>query len=196
MKLELREFCETGHGARVDESAGVIKDVLVLGSKSRNNRVYSQKALRESAHKYNRIAVYVDHGTSVDRDRKGRAAQDRLGVLANVRYAEQNGGQLRGDLVCLTTHPLYPRLLEDLNRDMHLFGLSHQADGTGRVERDGTTIVESIGKVHSVDIVTSPATAVSLREQAAGTTAPAKRSAKRDVAPSDPKKLARWLQRG
>lgn len=161
----LMEFVQSD--AESTQEAGVIRNVLVLGSKSRNRREYKPDALRKAAPLYENVAVYADHPTSIDKDRKGRAAADRFGVLKDIRFVESAGGpQLRGDLHYLTTHPLVPRVEEDRQRGLNFFGLSHLADGTG-VTKKGTnmTIVESIDRVTEVDLVTNPATAMNLMEQ-------------------------------
>ena len=90
-----------------------------------------------------------------------------------------------------------------LRRGIGCYGLSHLAEGDGRQE-NGVTIVESIHHVREVDIVTNPATATSLMEQDQShapkylTPAPAKpvtRPPVRDVPPTNPRDLARWLRR-
>ena len=167
--LVLREFVETDNQPKLGD--GVIKDVLVLGINSRNRRRYKPDAMKRASLLYEGVAVFLDHPTNEDRERKGRAAEDRFGVLRGVHFQESNGGQLRGDLQYLTTHPMAPRVAEDLQRGLNFFGLSHLADGTGSTEKGtGITMVESIDRVIEVDLVTNPATALNLREQEEGQT--------------------------
>ncbi|MCY2964859.1 MAG: hypothetical protein NT069_14680, partial [Planctomycetota bacterium] len=60
-------------------------------------------------------------------------------------------------------HPQAPMIAEAAERNPCRFGLSHNA--VGRViQRDGQFIVESIDRVHSVDIVQNPATSLGLFE--------------------------------
>ena len=66
----LREFTETDNAGTMEE--GVLKDVLILGSKSRNKREYLATALQKAVPLYEGQAVFADHPTAVDRDRKGR----------------------------------------------------------------------------------------------------------------------------
>lgn len=163
-QIQLREFVEADSATTFED--GVLKNILVLGANSRNHRTYTLKAMKKAVPLYEGVAVYQDHPTGVDRDRKGRSAADRFGVIQSVRFVEQNGGQVRGDLSYLKTHPMAPRVAEDWSRGLNFFGLSHLADGYGRTEKGSNmTIVESIDKVTEVDLVTNPATAVSLREQ-------------------------------
>jgi len=167
--MELIEFTESDTPAKLED--GIIRDVLIHGSVSRNRRRYSDKAMADVARFAEGIAVYCDHPSSIDRDRKGRAAEDRFGILRDVRLVESaDKRQVRGDLHHLQSHPLSERVGEDLRRGLNLFGLSLLADGSGRQEK-GATIVESVESLKEVDLVTNPATAVSLREQAEKATA-------------------------
>ena len=168
----LREFTETDSAGTMEE--GVLKDVLIHGSKSRNKREYTAAALRNAVSLYENAAVYADHPNALDREKKGRDAADRFGVLRNVRFVESDAGpQIRGDLFHLVTHPLSPRVEEDQRRNLKFFGLSHLADGTGVYDQKRKiTMVESIDKVTEVDLVTNPATALSLREQEEMASAP------------------------
>jgi len=167
--MELIEFTESDTPAKLED--GIIRDVLVHGSVSRNRRHYDAKAMADVARLAEGVAVYCDHPSSIDRDRKGRAAEDRFGILRNVRLVESaDKRQVRGDLHHLQSHPLSERVEEDLRRGLNLFGLSLLADGSGRQEK-GATIVESVESLKEVDLVTNPATAVSLREQAETATA-------------------------
>lgn len=167
--MELIEFTESDTPAKLED--GIIRDVLIHGSVSRNRRRYDAKAMADVARLSEGIAVYCDHPTAIDRDRKGRAAEDRFGILRNVRLVESaDKRQVRGDLHHLQSHPLSERVGEDLRRGLNLFGLSLLADGSGRQEK-GATIVESVESLKEVDLVTNPATAVSLREQAETATA-------------------------
>jgi hypothetical protein len=166
MKLTLREFVEADDQTTFEN--GVVRNVLVLGSKSKNKRQYAGAAMKKAVPLYENVAVYVDHPTKEDKERHGRSADDRFGVLRDVRFVEQGreGPENRGDLHYLTTHPMAPRVAEDWKRGLNFFGLSHLADGYGRTEKgSGLTMVESIDKVVEVDLVTNPATAMSLREQ-------------------------------
>lgn len=139
---------------------GVIPNVKVLGRKSRNRREYTDDAMRGAIHLYEGAIVYTNHG---EPGKKHRPMDDRFGRLRNVRFDEQKH-ELRGDLEHLTTHPSAARLKEDIERKLGYFGLSHDADGLYHM-RDGVKVVSQIEKVNSVDLVTNPATAISLLEQ-------------------------------
>lgn len=147
--VELLEFAAS--------EEGIISNVPVLGSNSRNKRIYTVEAMREGAALYNEAAVYVDHG------RGSRKSEDKLGVIKNARFDEEFN-QIRGDLYLLKTHPLYARVMEDTQRGLNLFGLSHSAEVWSKKNKDGVFEVSKIEKVNSVDLVSSPATLKSLTE--------------------------------
>jgi hypothetical protein len=135
---------------------GVVVGVPVLGAKSRNNRVYTTECMQECFSLYEEAPVFIDHSTS------GRRSEEKLGLIKNARYCEESQ-QIRGDLHLLTTHPLYNRIKEDLDRNLNLFGLSHSAEVWG-VNEAGQLKINKIEKVNSVDLVSSPATLKSLTE--------------------------------
>ena len=143
----------------VDREAGVIRGVKVLGRESRNGREYSNRALHEAAKLYEGIAVNLNHP-----DR--RALQLERPVEAGFGWLEAARVESDGvfaDLHYLRSHGLAAVLVEAAERNPRRFGLSHNAEG--RVaRRDGKTIVESIEKVRSVDVVQNPATNAGLFE--------------------------------
>jgi hypothetical protein len=68
-----------------------------------------------------------------------------------------------GDLHYLKSHPSASLLVEVAQRNPNRLGLSHHAEGTVRMD-GGTTIVETVERVHSVDLVQTPATNAGLFE--------------------------------
>lgn len=137
---------------------GVIKNVKVLGFKSKNKREYTKEAMAQAVKLYEQASIFVDHATE---GTKGRKAEDCFGRLENVIMAEDG---LRGDLMYLTTHPMAARVNEDIRRDLKNFGLSHNIDGIAKRNAEGTLVVSRIDKVKSVDLVTGSATCTSLME--------------------------------
>lgn len=138
--------------AGLEVTPGLIKNVKIIGPKSKNGREYSWPCLKESASMYEGMEVYTDHPAKGE---AGRKARDRFGKLVNVRHVPGDGN--RGDLEYLETHPLAESILEDLRRGLSYFGLSHVADGQGR-KVNGKTQVERLARVIEVDLVTKPAT--------------------------------------
>lgn len=146
---------------RIDRQERVIRDVKILGRQSRNGRIYSDRAMAEAA------ALYEDCDVNIDHPAEGEAALSRkladgFGVLRNVRV---EGEAVFGDLLYFDEHPLAALVLERAERAPSGFGLSHNA--TGRLtHKGGQTVVESIERVLSVDLVRHPATSSGLFESA------------------------------
>ena len=137
----------------VDEDAGVIRGVKVIGVSSRNRRRYKEAALVEAIPMYEGSRVYIDH---VRPDKSGsgeRSVRDKWGELQNVRAIE---GGLAADLHYLKTHPMSPMLIESARRFPKSFGLSHDANGE-ETTTSGVREVVRINRVNSVDVVNDPA---------------------------------------
>lgn len=143
----------------VDRDAGVIRSVKILGRESRNNRVYSDAALNQAAYLYEGLAVNLDHPRPA-RGAGERSVVDGFGWLTAVGVRDAG---VFGDLQFLRTHPQAPMIAEAAERNPRRFGLSHNAVGR-IVQRDGQNVVESIDRVHSVDLVQNPATSQGLFE--------------------------------
>lgn len=142
---------EAYSGGKVDREAGVIRGVKVLGLESRNRRRYLKEAVRKAIPLYEGAKVFIDH----DRKNGERSFKDRWGTLTNVR-ADDNG-ELWGDLEYLKSHPQTEMILESIERFPDSFGLSHNADGEDKMQ-NGVSVVTEIVAVHSVDLVSDPAT--------------------------------------
>ena len=138
---------------RVDKAAGVIHDVRIIGTKSRNRRTYTHDALQTAVGKYEGVHVNVNHPKSSELN-EDRQFDDWAGVLRNVAYRD---GALYGDLHLRRASRWFDQIVEAATEFPNSFGLSHVADGDSRFDR-GEEIVESIDNVFSVDIVLAPAT--------------------------------------
>lgn len=143
----------------VDDAAGIIRGVKIVGTKSRNGRRYTMEALRSAIPMYEGVAVNIDHPH--DDPDETRSSYDRFGLIKNVR--EGNDG-LYGDLHYLTSHKMAPSVVEDAKKGLGLFGMSHNASGDGYTENDGTRVIDRILEVRHVDLVADPATTNSLFE--------------------------------
>ena len=138
---------------RVDKAAGVIHDVRIIGSKSRNRRTYTHDALQAAAPKYEGVHVNVNHPKSSEMS-EDRHFGDWAGVLKNVTYRD---GALFGDLHLRRESRWFAQIVEAAADFPNSFGLSHVADGDSRFD-SGEEVVDSIDRVFSVDIVLNPAT--------------------------------------
>ncbi len=163
---ESRQLLEvtTSPNLKVDTEGGVIRGVKILGRVSANDRVYSQAAIRQARNLYEGTQVKFDHPSTKGRAglrRPERSIDDTAGWLEQV-IVDGEGG-LTGNLHLLRADPRSAKVLEAAERRPQLFGMSHDAEG--RVERHGDKqIVEEIEALHSVDIVSDPATTRSLFE--------------------------------
>jgi hypothetical protein len=142
---------------RVDREAGLIEGVRILGQDSRNGRRYSPRAMAEAARLYEGAPVNVDHPAT---ERRDRPLAEAFGWIRNVR---QEAGAVYGDLHYLKSHPQAELVAEAAERNPNRIGLSHHAEGTVRM--DGKqVIVETVERVHSIDLVQTPATNAGLFE--------------------------------
>lgn len=155
----IREYASIpATGVRVDKEAGVIHDVRVLGTNSKNGRVYPPATIAAARSLYEAAKVFVDHGA----EGKSRSYRDRIGTLKNVRVAQDGG--LIADLCVNKKHSIAEQLFDDAERNPEAAGLSHEILGK-TTRKDGKVIVDQITKVESVDLVAAPATVTSLFEQ-------------------------------
>lgn len=138
--------------AQIDEAAGIVRQVKVLGRDSENGRTYSPQAMADAARLYEGQEVNIDHDRKDPKRERG--LMEGFGVLRNVK---ESTDAVYADLHFLKSHPAAPVFLERAKRFPQNIGLSHNADG--KVGRNGgKLIVESVAKVHSVDVVRNPAT--------------------------------------
>lgn len=142
---------------RVDREAGLIEGVRILGPSSKNGRHYSPRAMAEAARLYEGAPVNVDHPAT---ERKDRPLAEAFGWIRNVRQ-EPDG--VYGDLHYLRSHPQAELVAEAAERNPNRIGLSHHAEGTVRMDGQ-RVIVETVERVHSVDLVQTPATNAGLFE--------------------------------
>lgn len=170
----LQEIAALPSNITVDRANGIIPGVKVLGYESRNGRRYTESAVKGAIDLYEGARVNVNHRKPNSGD---RPYEQRIGVLRNVRLKAQEG--LFGDLHYNPKHALAEQLAWDAENAPGNVGLSHDAEGKTRASGNGL-LVEEITRVHSVDLVSDPATVRGLYEsetmdgeQVAPTEAPA-----------------------
>lgn len=144
----------------IDTDAKVIRGVKILGKQSRNGYEYSDGALAEAARLYEGVQVNYDHPPR-EKPNTERAFGEGGGVLKNI--VAKPGDGVYGDFHYFEKHPNTPLMLERAEREPQTFGFSHNADGR-KTNFRGKTIVESIARVRSVDVVGRPATTTSCFE--------------------------------
>lgn len=165
--VQLTESVRQDKPLRVDRETGVISGVKILGFQSANRHgqagakssEYCREGAEKALHLYEGRQVFADHPPRSN-PKVERSIRDLVGVIRKpVIEADGVYGEIH-----------YPpksaigQHVADLAETMpDSFGLSHNADGVGRV-KGGKYIIESIEKVRSVDLVTSPATTKGLFE--------------------------------
>jgi hypothetical protein len=165
MREVLQERVASGPGPlRVDRQRGVIYGVKVLGERSANppprNNIYPRSTRERAAGLIEGARVYIDHPA---RNAAGdsRSYHDSLGVLRKVR---ESGHGLVADFHFNPKHSRSEQICWDaVNAPEHVgFSINAEA-GSVRPEPSGR-VVESIAHVHSVDLVSRPATTNGLFE--------------------------------
>lgn len=154
---QLKTVFESGSmkvaAANVDEAAHIIKHVKILGKESVNGRDYSRVITPKTSAMYEGASVYIGHVKNANESRSSNYG-DRIGTIRNP-VAESDG--IYGDLHYNPKHPIAEAFVYDAKNSPTNLGLSHHADlvmsNAGK-----KNIVESIEKVHSVDLVNRPAT--------------------------------------
>ncbi len=160
MQESIQEFmCTPGCNIKIDREQGILHGIKIIGTQSRNGRVYPNNTLREAMPLYENTKVNLDHPEG--NPRQPRSYQDRFGLIRNVRLKENDG--LYGDFRFNPKHPLAEQLLWDAENAPENVGFSHNVEAIIRRE-DTNVIVEKIVSVRSVDIVTDPATTSGLFE--------------------------------
>lgn len=141
----------------VDAKRGIIRGVKLLGHASRNGRRYTHAACRDAAKLYEGASIHMDRG-----DAKGpRKVVEMVGFVKNTRHTDDG---VYGDLHCVLLHPYGPCIVERAERFPETFGVAHIVEARGKRASDGTYEVESIVRVHSLDLTTRPATTSGLFE--------------------------------
>lgn len=154
-------------GLHVDEQAGIIRGVKILGLTSSNRRRYLREAVAEALPGYEGMRVNLDHvglnntGPTPTTLVARRSVKDRIGKLLGTRMAEDGA---YADLHYNPAHPYGPAIAWAAKNQPDTLGLSHVAVGQGKPDKDGTFIVDKIVSVRSVDLVADPATTKGLFE--------------------------------
>jgi hypothetical protein len=151
---------QAGKKLVVDRDKGIIKGVKIIGFNSQNGRRYLPEALKEAVPLYEGIKVNIDHPEKGPTQQ--RSSHDRFGKFINVRFVESEG--IYGDLLYLKNHPLADSVCEAAEREEmnDVFGMSHNAQGEGTVDKNDIFVVSRITEVRHVDLVADPATTKSL----------------------------------
>lgn len=148
----------------IDRKAGVIRNVLIVGRKSRNKRRYTDEAMEQAIkdRMYENLQVYIGpHRKKGTPEFKKRSPHDHAGELRNTRKTADG---VRGDLHYNRASRGGQVVLEIAERFPKAFGLSHHVDYEGYEEK-GETLVTRILEAHVVDVVKDPGTTSGIYEE-------------------------------
>lgn len=184
--VSVMEYAVGGDAPKIDEAAGVLRGVKVLGLQSLNTGRtlglserqygaavdkpyrYAIEGVRAAVPLYEGARVYTNHPDftysstgerrAVSSDRKTGEA---FGRLRDVRATEDG---MYADLHYLKSHPLAAQVIEAASRMPDMFALSHQAI-TNVALKNGEIVLDAIKSVKSVDLISErPGTTVGLYE--------------------------------
>ncbi|VTS03315.1 hypothetical protein [Tuwongella immobilis] len=174
-----RKLIESATAAKtpleVDTTACIIKNVRIVGERSDNchgidgvvhGTRYPEATQRDALPLYEGLKVRTNHPDRANPQAE-RNVFDTFGVLRNCRVVQDpDGFAIRGDLHYLGSHSFANSIVEDVQRALGVYGLSHNANSDPRQDRveNGTLIVGRITEVIGVDIVDQPATNSNLWE--------------------------------
>lgn len=138
----------------IDKVKGIVHGVKINSPVSENGRYYDpQKALKPATPLYEGAKVFINHEDNGS-PWSGREVQSVMGRFRGVSFHEDGH---RGDF---HIRPSWRHMIDDIEHDPTLFGMSHSIDC--EVENDpdaqGREVITKINKVHSVDLVATPAT--------------------------------------
>lgn len=158
MKGLVRETVAAGTELRVDREKNIVYGVKLLGLESANRRRYTDDAARKAVPLYEGAKIYVNHSESPNR----RGYQEQLGVARNVEHRPGDGNY--GNVHYNPKAQAAEQFVWDAENEPGNLGMSHSAMVEQRKGRDGWVTVEDISDVHSVDVVSNPATTKGLFE--------------------------------
>lgn len=142
--------------AIVDKQNFIIKNVSVLGTKSKNRRTYTEKAIDSSVRLFEGATAYCNH-TEGKRD-----VRDILGRFENLRKETHDGvRKTKADLKLLEKEKWLLEVAEKMPKSIG-FSISAVADIR---KGNNEEIVEDIVSVNSIDLVDKPATTKGLFEE-------------------------------
>lgn len=145
-----------------EAETGVLKNVKLLGLRSKNRRTYDTEGVRKTAiSKLTGARIFLDHP---DEPNKTRRYSDSFGAVESVEY--RSGQGWFGTIKYNPEHPLAKKFAWDVRNVPKTFGMSINAVAKfGSRNSDGDVVVESLEEIRSVDVVTRPGTAEGIFEE-------------------------------
>lgn len=162
---DLLEFAAPSKVETLESGAVVLRGVKLLGTRSANvnpdgsHNVYPLEARQRAVPLYEGAKVFLNHPSRNDPGRE-RGYEEQLG---RIRGAVARADGTFGDLHLNPKHPLAESIAWDAQHAPDSLGLSHNAQGRGRIQ-GGDCLIEEITRVRSVDLVCAAATTRGLFE--------------------------------
>jgi len=138
--------------ATFNREQSTIENVVLLGSSSKNNHIYTEGCKARAVGMYEGAKAFVNHPSSEEEKTGRRDVRNLAGQFTNPRFID---GKIRATFKGLNNESgkLFVEIAESMP---NIAGMSHNAIGKWRSE-DGKRIVEDITRVFSVDLVADPA---------------------------------------
>jgi len=132
----------------------IIKNVCLISKESKNNRIYSDEALRTISEKAENVKVFLNHPEVGEKYRKVEK------LLGQIKNSTKQGEKVYGDLHLLK----HQNFVLNIARQMPEIGIGFSIAAEGKTETlsDGKMNVVDITNLSSIDLVVSPATTKSL----------------------------------
>jgi hypothetical protein len=156
--INLREDTYLPLASKASAAGPVVRNVKVLGIKSRNGREYPLNVMAKARDLYEGKPVNLDHPKP---NQEMREFTERFGRITNVRMGKDG---LYADMTYNPAHPLAKAFDWWVKNDPNAVGLSHNATARIQRNREGKDEVTEIIEVESVDLVADPATTKGLLE--------------------------------
>ena len=146
---------------RVDEENSRISRVAIMNSVSRNNRVYSDKAMASILKLAEGTKSFLDHGNAFT---GGSSVKD---ILGRFTRPTKDGNTIYANLEVLKNSPGRDMIFEIATSFPEMAGFSINARGkfADATDPQGREVVEDVVALRSVDFVGNPATVNGVWEQ-------------------------------
>jgi hypothetical protein len=150
--VKLTESRPIGDGFKLDKEAGIAYGVAVCGGVSLNGRDYPDDVRDRDKAVYEGVDCFIDHADG----NSNRRVREWFGKIKNPR-TRLGDRKTIGDLHYPTKSNFTEEFIERCERFPNSFALSHVASCKSK-RVNGRDKIESISKVHSVDLVIGAAT--------------------------------------
>ena len=159
--IEFTEITEAFTEAIFEKTDNTIRNICLISASSRNNRVYTDRALNNIVELARGVKVFADHSVKEEI----RSVRDLIGKIERP-YKSNN--KVYGDLKVLSNQKDW--VFSIAEQMPNLVRMSIVAKGKVSPERDskGREQIESVVQLKSVDLVSEPATVSGLFEQRLG----------------------------